>query len=353
MEVFNLYTNSFLSDKRKKGDVAADEFIAFFFENKDLKKDLFNCLNALKSNSDLQNLSPIYSNFQLISEIINLPPWQLKEEIKIAQSFFALHSEMVMNLLGLLSLPYCYAAANGAMVLQQTARLQYDVGKRLLETAEFVWDLMAPNTFSDDGKGFISILKVRLMHAAARYYIINSNTWNDDYGTPVNQEDMAGTNLSFSLIVIRGMRKSGITISYREQMAFIHLWNVIGFLLGLDEDLLPRNGKEATLLEQSIRIRQFKQSEHGKSLCRGLTDYLKLYAKNGSGTESEILGLMNYLLGNEIAGIIGLPSQQLPSQKISFLKIINSLKYLSKNENVLIAYQHGYNNFQKEKLMIL
>ena len=184
--------------------------------------------------------------------------------------FFAKHAQVIMNMLGLLSLPYCYAGANGSMVLYLSDRMRGDVGKRLIETGEFVWDVMAPNAFYENGKGFAAILKVRLMHAAVRYYTLQNNKWNDSYGYPVNQEDMAGTNLSFSLIVIRGLRKFGFNISYDEQQSFMHLWNVIGALLGLDNDLLPADGKQAFELEETIRLRQFTPSVQGHELTSSL-----------------------------------------------------------------------------------
>ena len=118
-----------------------------------------------------------------------------------------------MNLLGLLSLPYCYAAADGARVLDLSERIKNKPEHRLNETADFVWDVMAPNAFKPDGKGFTSILKVRLLHAAIRFYTGKSSKWNAaDWGLPVNQEDMAGTNLSFSLLVVRGLRKFGLAV---------------------------------------------------------------------------------------------------------------------------------------------
>ena len=61
--------------------------------------------------------------------------------------------------------------------------------KRLTETAEFVFDRLGRSRklCTPSGKGFISIAKVRLMHAAIRYHLLNSDKWNTDLGTPGNQ----------------------------------------------------------------------------------------------------------------------------------------------------------------------
>ena len=40
--------------------------------------------------------------------------------------------------------------------------------------------------------------------------------------------------------------------------AYLHLWNVIGHQLGLDESLMAQNASEATDLIDNIRRRQFR-----------------------------------------------------------------------------------------------
>src|SRR5690606_4495506 len=153
--------------------------------------------------------------------------------------------------------------------------------------------------FSNDGKGFASCLKIRLRHAIARHYVWRSDYWNEDLKTPVNQEDMAGTNLAFSLIVIRGLRKLGLALSYDEQQSFMHLWNVIGYLLGLDEELIPEDGKSATLLESAIRKRNFRSSIQGKELTKALLDHI-VDDSSVPLSAQEVYQIVRFLLGDEV-----------------------------------------------------
>ena len=343
------YSESLLSSKRTKGDSYADELIKDYFIDNNKKQMLRNWLSQLKQNTDLQSIPPEFNNYDFIARANELPAWAKPNQMKLGAEFFAKNSELIMNLLALLSLPYCYAAANGAMVLYQTNRMRDDVGKRLYETAEFVWEVMAPNAFEKEGKGFASILKVRLMHAAARHYILKSDNWNLALGYLVNQEDMAGTNLSFSFLVVRGLRKFGISVSYEEQSAFIHLWNVIGYLLGLDEELLPNTGKDAFNLEEAIRLRQFKPSEHGMELTSALLKYFTSINTNSGLSNQEIPQLMRYLLGNEVADILGLPTEEYPANKVQLMRNINLLKHLTLFDKPDLAYQKGFQKFKKEK----
>ena len=344
------YSNDFLSSKRSKGDQAADEFIGKHFVDSDSKLALYTWLAQLNCNSDLDHIPELYRNEAFISSASNLPYWADGKLMEKGSAFFIKHAEQVMQLLGLLSLPYCYAAADGAMVLYLSQRLTNDAGKRLSDTAAFIWDVMDPYAFRKDGKGFASILKIRLTHAVARHYTLKSGKWNSDSGVPVNQEDMAGTNLSFSLLVIRGLRKLGMSVSYTDQQSFLHLWNVIGFLLGLDEDLLPPDGKGANALELAIRQRHFKPSEQGRELTKALAVYVNSVTPDNISSK-DALQLMRYLLGDEVADILDLPPASKPLYLPLILKITSKLPDFNSGRTLRLQYQEKYQNFKKQRLI--
>ncbi|UKT65620.1 oxygenase MpaB family protein [Pedobacter mucosus] len=343
----NVFSDNFLTEKRGRGDEQADKFIQLCFKELDKKTQLQQWLAQLKINSDL-NKNEAYSNIEVISSAAKLPIWADKTKMKQGSDFFAKHAEAIMNMLGLLSLPYCYTAAKGAMVLYLSGRLKDDPGKRLHETAEFVWEVMAPSAFETGGKGFISILKVRLMHAAARYYTLKSPTWKlEEWDTPINQEDMAGTNLSFSLLVIRGLAKLGYHISMDDKLSFMHLWNVIGYFSGIDEDLITKDIKQAQVLEASIKKRQFKISTHGRELTQSLIEHIEL-VNGGKVPQKDILSLMRHLLGDEVADQLGIAPLKLVNAKMALLKLSNTFKNVLPNDNAIGNYFSAYRSFKKQ-----
>ena len=344
----NIFTNSFLDDCRKTGDNNADLFIQQQFETAEAKTSLKHNLDQLSRNSELAPFSEKYPDSLWLQNFSVLPAWADRKKMRVGSDFFVRFSEPVMNLLGLLSLPYCYAAADGARVLALSERIKKNPEQRFSETAAFVWDVMAPDAFDEPGKGFSSILKVRLIHAGIRYYIHQSDSWNSDWGFPINQEDMAGTNLSFSLIAIRGLRKMGVVISYEEQDAFIHLWNVIGYLLGLISELLPQTGLEANNLESSIRNRQFKYSEHGSGLAASLLNFINANS-GGKVSRNYILGLMRYLLSDEVSDLIGLEPVQNQTFNPSTIKVLTGLQQLMNSGK---SYRIQQNKLQKQVLTI-
>lgn len=282
-----------------------------------------------------------YNNFKFNSDPIpdSFPP-ELKEffqhieekanpfdekEIRKGLEFFDKYAQPIMAMLGFLSLPYCYAGEKGVKVLYFSERIRKNPEKRLLETGEFVFDVSNIHAFTPRGKAYRSIGKVRLMHAAIRYHLLKSGKWNSEHwDMPINQEDMAGTNLAFSLISIRGLRKLGYLVSPDQAQSFITLWNWIGLLLGIDTELLPDNNQEAYILEKSIAKRNFKHSREGVELTRSLIDYFDQQDSAGLPFKPEYI--VSYLLGPEISEMLDLKTDKLTSTLITSMKGINALQ---------------------------
>ena len=342
------YTDDFLSSKRQIGDLAADTFIQEIFKNPEQKMSLHQWMSAATRNNQLKDLATLFPGVLLFSNAAQLPDWADRRLVKAGSDFFVRHAETIMTLLGLLSLPYCYTAANGAMVLYLSERIRKETAKRLYETAVFVWEVMAPGAFEKEGKAFTEIMKVRLMHAAGRYYTLQSGKWDNAWGLPINQEDMAGTNLSFSLLVIRGLRKMGYNVSWADQQSFMHIWNVIGFLSGLDEELIPKDSKMAQHLDRAISHRQFAESSHGRELTKSLTDHI-IAINKGKAASNDILGLMRYLLGTEVGNMLSINAPDLPAYKISLLQTLNIFKSFKPKGDTDFAYHKAYAKFKLQK----
>ncbi|RZM27528.1 MAG: DUF2236 domain-containing protein [Pedobacter sp.] len=352
MEDRRTYTNEFLDNKRCLGDAPADEFISHIFSDPSSKIQLQQWLSGQSNRKHFLELQEAYPDFPFLRNAATLPPWADATLMKTGSAIFARYSEVIMSLLGLLSLPYCYAAANGAMVLYLSEMIRKQTTKRLFDTATFVWEVMAPDALGPIGNGFEEILKVRIIHASIRHYTLKGGQWNDSWGLPINQEDMAGTNLSFSIIVIRGLRLLGFNVSLEEQAAFMHTWAVIGYLTGLNEDLIPDNIKTAQQLEKAIRKRQFRVSDHGKVLTKSLTEHI-LKVNKSKASAKDILGLMRYLLGEDISHMLAIKASKLPAYKLSLIKTINYLKGFKRDSDFRIAYQLGYAKFKKQSAEVV
>jgi len=339
------YSELFLNSRRLVGDSDSDNFIADVFADPIRKKKLQEWMMLETSSDNLDQLALDYPQISFIANSRNLPDWAEPALMRQGSAFFARHSEMIMSLLGLLSLPYCYTAANGAMVLYLTELIRKQTTKRLFDTAIFIWEVLAPDAFEDKGKAFAEIMKVRIIHAIVRHYMHSSGKWDQAWGMPVNQEDMAGTNLSFSLIVIRGLRKLGYTVRKSDEKAFLHIWAVIGSLIGLEQALIPENSTEAELLDTRIKQRQFADSDHGKELTHALIGHI-LSVNESKATADDIRGLMRYLLGDEISDQLSIESPALPTYKIVLIRLLGAVKSIKPPGNLKRKYELAFSEFK-------
>lgn len=340
-----MYAKTTLDKFRLEGDSLADATISSYFPIR--KAELQSILDELKTNQ-----TPIPTNVsiefrQLYDDVFKPLSNSDFDSIENGHRFFAKHASDIMLLLGFLSLPYCYAAAKGAEVLGRSNRIIAEPGKRLLETAEFVFDITQRDAFKPTGKALVSILKVRLIHAVIRWYINNSGNWDRaHYGMPVNQEDMAGTNLSFSLIPVRGLRKLGIGILPQDSHAYIQFWNIIGARLGLRDELLPKNNKDSYLLEKRIRERHFESSKVGIELTQSLLKYFESVTVN-SPLEGKAKPFVQFMLGDQVSDILGIKVDQVARMSFKPFQELMKVKntFLRKEDNYLSAF----NQFNERK----
>ncbi len=291
-----------LDKYRASGDAVADGWVAEHLGNAspELVRELFQSL--------ADSAVPIPEALRPASDAflaqITLPSWAKPTEMAAGAAFFRRLWYNVQVMLGCYSLPYCYLAKDGVKVLYMSKRLRTDASKRLQETDDFLLRMMLPNAFSNP-QTFQVIAKIRLLHAINRYYIFKHGNWDvATMGYPINHEDMAGTNLAFSYIVLRGLRKIKVGFSQEEGQAFLHLWNVIGYMLGVPEELLPNNIHEAQMIDDAIARRQFTGSEEGKELTKVL---LESISNNVPKDQAKFIpGYIKYLLGEEKAKLLGM-----------------------------------------------
>jgi hypothetical protein len=175
--------------------------------------------------------------------------------------------------LGSHSLVLGYASPAGNKPLVLSGRLQQQALRRINETARFVQAVCRPGGMRPFADGWQITLKVRLIHAQVRRMILKTGTWNDGaWGAPVNQHDMAGTTLLFSITIIDGLRKLGVRIDSEEAERYIHLWRWVGHVIGVDSALLPASAADATRLADLIAATMGPPDQDSRDLTKSLFD---------------------------------------------------------------------------------
>jgi hypothetical protein len=319
-----LYQNSELDRLRMQADPLADEVVLYLYQHPEwiLKINSFDGIPSKLEISSFPNLLKTFFSF-----FHQIPEWIDPEKVSLSQDFFDKQGNTYLALLGLYSLPYCYAFADGAQVLVRSKRITDDIGMRLSETALFLLDSFRPGTFLDNKEALLSLSKVRLIHAFSRLFISKyGRDWDENWGIPVNQEDMIGTNLAFSLLVLRGMEKLGKFPGRTIHEAVLHYWKVIGFYLGINISFWPDTAKESFELEKLIRKRHLKASEAGKILINTLLTYYKsnIPDPNLSGSSET---LVSYFIGEEASQALGISQKvNLPKELIALVLDLSFVK---------------------------
>jgi hypothetical protein len=212
-----------------------------------------------------------------------LPAWADADAIARAENLFMDMSMASCTLLFCASLPQCYVMPDLAAVLHTAGQLERHTDYRVRSTAAMIFPVMLRGGLTAlDGGGVAQALKVRLIHATIRYLILRGDPadamvaprrlpriaaragglhqslyakgWDiDRRGLPCNQQELAYTLLTFSYVFVQGMRDLGIGATPADEQAYLHTWNVLGHVLGIERGLMADTMDEARALFAALQ----------------------------------------------------------------------------------------------------
>lgn len=238
--------------------------------------------------------------------------WASKKELTTGNHPFEENAVLGFVSLGCASLLECYCWAIEAEVLGMTHQMSEHLERRIPETAQFVIDVMSDGSllthdYDHDGIcdpeeasiGIRAIQKIRLMHSLMRWLILYdpgeaSNAEGDGEipgawvhmmqkqweipvkGYPISQTFLAGTLLTFSHVVLKGMRSMWVSVSKEHGEDYLHIWKVIGYKLGVDMDLLAYfdDEKSANELHEAMMDNYRAPTPEGVALAMALERYM-------------------------------------------------------------------------------
>jgi hypothetical protein len=296
------WSDDFLDGLRGRGDPAADGVVRDLFASTGNATAAFRALVVQRDEAN----DPTFTTF--LEEKIEAPAWVEPELVAAGQECFARWGSHVFTALYAAALPSAYACRRGVQVLGLTARLETDTKRRLNETAQFHLDVMEPGGLEPGTHGYSDVRHIRLMHAAVRWLIENDPrvTWDPSWGTPINQEDLLETLLTFTEIVFEVFDRTGVAYTEDDANAYLHAWSLIGFYLGVRPDLLPLTRAQTSALMPVVRRRQFGPTASGHELMAALLEQgTRLAPPPLRGLPASTV---RYYVGDETADLLGVPS---------------------------------------------
>lgn len=207
-----------------------------------------------------------------------------------------------------------------------------DTWRRLRETACWLHDVAAHGAegFQQGGVSWTACLHVRYLHSRIRATLNASGKWDvERRGVPVNQAQLIGTLLGSSVLLLQGMEELlSCKLPAQNKEAFTHLWRVIGFLFGIDEDLNPnRSFDEATVVMESVfyaAIPFFPDPALAGKLTKHICDsvVVGIRAEYGKAVSPGLVAVPAWhFLGEEYGRAIGLPEASVSARALGVARM--------------------------------
>lgn len=197
-----------------------------------------------------------------------LPSWVDRDRIIRGQRLFMERSLPSILVMLCKSLPEGYAAPSMAKILNMSGDLRAVPFHRLMGTLQLLVNVSAPYSFERMGMGAIAGQEMRMLHAGARTNVAPEVLGADgyaafveQYGVPINQEDMAGTIIGFSVLVIDGLAILGLPLEQEVAEDYYYVWRVYAHLMGVRDPTLPddADGMPQTLDEARAFYQAYKR----------------------------------------------------------------------------------------------
>jgi hypothetical protein len=142
--------------------------------------------------------------------------------------------------------------------------------------------------FKPGGQALITAKKLRLLHAGLRHIVRNTpgmEGYEEQYGVPVNLEDMLGTIMGLGFLVIEGLQQLKMGLKDWEAEDMYYLWTVFARAMGIhppedqtSTDFVPMTIAEAQEFYASYARRHYvsaADNPEGVELARENLNMLK------------------------------------------------------------------------------
>ena len=209
-----------------------------------------------------------------------VPDWVDWDQIACGQDIFYRYA--VANLLGVAyqSLFVGLAAARPVEVLLRTGGFSTAASKRRgFGTGQ--WNLQVTkdvDSLKPGGEGWISTVRVRLLHSTVRSRIRKMAEARPEYfneqewGIPINDFDQAVTICGFCTAPIwSSLPRQEIKLSPQEIADYVPLWRYIAYLIGAPEHYF-RDAMSAKRLQDCALLYEVQPNENSKVLAQNLLD---------------------------------------------------------------------------------
>jgi hypothetical protein len=254
----------------------------------------------------------------LWDQITHVPEWVDWNQIERGQDVFYRYGAAALTGLTYQALLGGMGAGRVVETLARTGGFSPKVArKRLYETTQHILQVTKDiEAIKPGGEGWVSTVRVRLLHAAVRGRITKLVQSRPDYynveknGIPVNDLDSIGTTATFSATLIwLSFPRQGIFLRRREIEDYIALWRYVAWVIGTPTEWFE-TPESAKAIMECLLLYEIEPTETSKVLAYNVIDCLA--GQPPSFTSAPMLiASARWLNGNELGDALGLPKSTL------------------------------------------
>ena len=249
------------------------------------------------------------------AEIEAVPEWLDRDLLRVGQRAMRRGGADAMYIARDVSLLGGYQFSGFNKTLIRTGALEKGSNKRFAETMQWAMDIIAENGLAPLGVGYRSTVRVRMIHAFVRRHVAAMPDWQgDDWGLPVNQTDMAATLVGALIAPAAGGLGMGIVLTPREYEGIAHLTRYVGWLIGVDDEWLPRDFRDGVRVLYHTVAALSEPDESTKQLAMPMVeDPLQWHYRTLPGVRRRLaraqhLSVTSGFLGPRAMRSLGLPA---------------------------------------------
>ncbi len=294
--------DDFLNDLRRQVDTQADECLRELVAHGN-ESDFRNVFRQMTTNDEpLPEGLPkaLRGFFEQTSGLPTLDGAPL-DEARLARgsAVFLKHAFPSALVLLAKSLPEGYSAPNLSLILSLSDNLNRNPYRRLMGVLQLLVNLCAKTGFEKNGKGLVTAQKLRLLHAGVRQLAPKHlPDYAATYQQPCNQEDMLGTIMGFSLLVIEGLRILGVPLAAEDAEDYYYVWRIFAVLMGIhppgrpdSSEIVPADLTQARLFYDSFVRRHYRQAPENPKGAELAGSLLRMMDRMLPRTPLRMLGL--------------------------------------------------------------
>lgn len=304
-----------LNRMRNVGDPLADETVAELVAHfgEDQIDRAFAAMRRVDMELPLDAPAPLR---RFVEATARVPSGTDLARIKRGAELFLDNATLAALALLAKSLPAGYASPRLTQILHFTGNLERHPYRRVLGVLQMLVNITQDGAFHDRGLAIVTGQKLRLLHAGVRRVVRSSfPAYAAKFDTPICQEDLVYTIVTFSHHVIEALGTFDVPRHAALAEDYFYLWRVYGELQGIRPEWMPQSLEEAAAFSEAYARRNFveaKNNPEGLELTqadlRMMRELLPRWLRAlGLGALPKLM--MARLLGRDAAARVGVKRQ--------------------------------------------